>query len=322
MANNRSAPWWLPRFSIAALFLLTTAAAVGLWYWFQWPYEIRNVTYASVGNVDPFAAPGAAVAVTKGEIVRIEVETVRRVWSRDKKTIRHGPRTVYDGRNVVLSQGNYRNGVKHGRFAEYYGTGKLRSEEFFERGQLHGASRRWDSVGRLTEETHYDRGRLHGKYLRTYRNGDVAVADAYASGVPAGQWIWYPAIHEVTGRLEKLGTTTGQWREGAPDGIWECRNGYGRIYLTAQFDRGRLVKSSAGRFEQRLADLLTERRLIDPMLVSSLLKPVRYEFVATPLVRCDDLSVRSDGGRPLYRHARCTDSQGDGEALSPRTENA
>src|SRR6187401_2543243 len=107
---------WLPRFSLAALFVLVTLSAVGVWYWYQWPFEVENVEYGKA-TVDPFRAPGAtALPNSRQQIVRREVESVRRVWSRERKTIRHGPRKVYDGQGRLLAEGHYSNGVRHGRF--------------------------------------------------------------------------------------------------------------------------------------------------------------------------------------------------------------
>ncbi|HZN36522.1 MAG TPA: hypothetical protein VFB80_21985 [Pirellulaceae bacterium] len=269
---------WLPQFSLGAMFVLVTAAAIGVWYWYQWPYEVRNVTYYPQA-VDPFAPTGAKPA-GPAQVLQLEVEYVRRVWSRDRQTIRHGPRRVYDGSDVLLHEGGYRNGVKHGRFADYY-KGQLQSEAFFSRGQLHGASRRWNNKGQLVEETNYDRGQRHGRYLRSSYAGQREVEGYFDHGAPSGQWQWSPQPSRRGSR--PAGSVAGQWQGGRPDGVWVCRNAQGAVCATLEFDRGRLLKSTAGTFDQRLQELLAAGAIHDPEVILRLLNPASAEFDATPL---------------------------------------
>jgi hypothetical protein len=100
---------YAPRFSLAAVLLVVTICAVGLWYWFRVPFEI---TRESEG--------------------RKEVETVCRTWN---GTVRHGPRHVYlDGR---LSQSeNYRNGVADGAWQWIDAEQQPYNRAEFDRGKL------------------------------------------------------------------------------------------------------------------------------------------------------------------------------------------
>jgi len=282
---------WLPRFSLAALFVLVTLSAIGSWYRYQLPFEVRNVTYSqSVSKPDPFAPVGTPPPIVTSQVVRLEIESVRRVWSRDKPTIRHGPWKVYDGRDVLLAEGHYRNGGKHGRFAQYSPTGQPQSESHYVRGQLHGRSRRWIGKGVLLEETNYDQGAKHGRYFRADHNGQPVVDGTYAHDAPAGKWTWscWPGDR----RRKSSVTIVGQWRDGFPDGLWTCKDGFDQVYLTAEFDRGRIVNSSAGRFEPRLAQLLAQGKLAEPQAVCDLLKPVSYEFEAAPLLEAMQLLAK------------------------------
>src|SRR5262245_5645678 len=88
---------WRLQFSLAGIFALMTLASIGTWFWYQRPFEVVNIEYVPDGNADPFAAASTA---SVSRIVRRDVETVRRVWG--GKTVRHGPRRVYDATGNLL----------------------------------------------------------------------------------------------------------------------------------------------------------------------------------------------------------------------------
>lgn len=274
---------WRPRFSLAALFVLITLSAVGTWYWYQLPFTVENVTYATGGS-DPFAAPGSSLAPSGAKgVLRREVQSVRRVLGGDQKTLRHGPRRVFDGLGVLLEEGHYQNGVKHGRFAQYFATGKLRSEESFERGQLQGVSRRWNTAYQLIEETHYERGQKHGRFFRADSSGRREIEGTYERDVPAEAWTWRPPILPYLTDRGAWAKITGQWHEGLPDGQWVCRDGANQVYLTVHFDRGRLIAAKPDNFEPRLSQLLAQGQIVDPEVVPSLFRLLRVSFTDTPL---------------------------------------
>ena len=91
---------WRLQFSLASVFVLMTLSAIGVWFWYQRPYEVENKELASAPAIllrlrdtpPGFPAP-----------VRREVETVRRVWG--GKTVRHGPRRIYDGTGKLSGHG-------------------------------------------------------------------------------------------------------------------------------------------------------------------------------------------------------------------------
>jgi len=272
---------WLPRFNLATLFVLVTLASVGFWYRFQVPFEVRNVTYEQfLGKVDPLAPPGTPPPLVTGQVLRVEVESVRRVLSHDRSIVRHGPWRVFDAQDVLREEGHYIDGIRHGRFAEFSDSGQLQREQFFLRGELHGSSRRWNAQGRLWEETNYDSGVKHGRYLRSHADGEPEVEGCFEHGVPSGAWTWFTRIGPS--RKKELGAITGQWTDGAPDGQWICRDEVGQPYWSGTFRRGKLLSSSAGPCEPRLAELLASRQLTDPDVIAGLLHPVSVAFDFTP----------------------------------------
>src|SRR5262245_66278436 len=96
-AHCRQARPRLVRFQccVATGFVLTTVSAVAVWFWYQRPFEVENKQYGP--TADPFVASGAA---SPPPLLRREVETVRRVWG--GKTVRHGPRRIYDANDNLL----------------------------------------------------------------------------------------------------------------------------------------------------------------------------------------------------------------------------
>jgi hypothetical protein len=239
------------QFSLATLFALMTLAAVGVWYWYQWPFEVENKQYGYGGVVDPFAAPGA-VTPNPPPLVRREVESVRRVFGGG--TIRHGPRRVYDAADNLISVENYRNGQRHGAFLEY------------------------DPGDVLTSERHYVRGVLHGRYFRTHANGKKAVEGAYDHGRTTGKWSWLVFYRDPLARESHFIAITGEFRDGFANRYWECRDESEQPYLTMEFNRGRLISSSRGSFDTGLEAAIARAAFDDPELMVRLFIPITVDF--------------------------------------------
>jgi antitoxin component YwqK of YwqJK toxin-antitoxin module len=276
-----------PRFSLAALFGVMTLACVGVWYWYQWPYEVEHLTYDS--GPEP------------RKVVEREVETVRNVWSRDQKTVRHGPWVVYGGKGQKKQEGNYRNGAKHGVFVRYDKKGKKEQEDHYASGILHGASRRWWH-GRLVEETFYDRGVLHGRNHSRSWNGDIAelqyehgrlegpyllsqpvVEGEFRGGKPDGEWTYFTGYWFDERSPAGL---TAEWQDGVPTGTWELVDlGFSpdaTIGITMQFNGGRLVKVEPDVLEPRLAELLAQGEIHDPKLIRALFSVTEVNVIGLP----------------------------------------
>src|SRR5688572_24294455 len=104
LARQRPRRGFLPGSSLAAVRIVVTLCAIGLWYWYRVPFE--------------------TVHETKGRKI---VESVCRTWD---GTVRHGPRRVYFGGKLGLAE-NYRNGVAHGSWRWFDAAGKAYLEAEF-----------------------------------------------------------------------------------------------------------------------------------------------------------------------------------------------
>jgi hypothetical protein len=265
--------FWRLQFSLTSVFVLMTLSAIGVWYWYQRPFEVENKQFATA---DPFAVPGSSPP----SLLERNVESVRRVWG--GKIVRHGPRRVYDGADNLRATENYRNGVPDGEFTYYIwpaGTKTKIGLETFARGEKDGPSRRWNSKGDLIAEENYSRGLRHGKLDLRDRDGKQAIEGAYQHGRPVGKWLWFP----------RGGTIVGQWREGAPDGRWEFSDRDGQVYLSIDFDRGRITTSSGEEFGPQLSRLLARIASDEPLILMRYFEPVQFKFAGTPLKDVVDL---------------------------------
>jgi hypothetical protein len=160
------------------LFVLTTLACVGTAIWYQWPYPVEHTEYEE----DRHQAAAGQPVNGKRAIARREVQWVRNVFSRDGKTIRHGPWTAFNGKGAKVAEGNYRNGAREGVFRNYDDNGRLIRERHFARDELHGPSRQWNGAGKLVALMNYDRGALHGKCELRCEDGQLQMALTFARG--------------------------------------------------------------------------------------------------------------------------------------------
>jgi hypothetical protein len=248
-ARRAKPRFWRLQFSLTSVFVLMTLSAIGVWYWYQRPYEVKNKEYLVA---DPFAVPPGPAH----SLIRREVESVRRVWG--GKTVRHGPRRVYDGEDKLLAVENYRNGQPDGEFIEYHqSNGNKARLTTFVRGEKDGPSRRWNSKGDLIAEENYSRGLRHGKIDLRDRDGKQAIEGAFEHGRPVGKWLWFPSG----------GTIVGQWKDGAPDGRWEFSDREGQVYLSIDFDRGQITSSSGEDFSPQLSKLLARIASDEPLIL-------------------------------------------------------
>jgi hypothetical protein len=256
------------QFSLATLFGLMTLSALGVWYWYQRPFEVETKV------ADPFGPP-----VTAGWTYR-EVDTVRRLWG--GKTMRHGPRRVYDSTGRLTTTENYRNGEKHGQFIRYTKQGTKSSEQTFVRGKRHGPSLRWDSSGNLTAEENYADDLRHGPFLDRYPDGTLAIDAKYERGMPTGKWTWSPVAKQSSSEPAR-GTITGQWQDAVPQGHWEWRDADNDVYLAADFQDGHVAASQELAIHPQALESVVYAAGRNPALMTILFRPINLEFQDLPL---------------------------------------
>src|SRR5205807_1750333 len=65
----------------------------------------------------------------------------------------------------------------------------------------------------------------------------------------------------------KGGTIVGQWRDGLPDGHWEWSDAESQVYLSIDFDRGRVVNSDGANAIPNLPQLLSRIAGDEPLVL-------------------------------------------------------
>jgi hypothetical protein len=272
------------QFSLASLFLLTTAAASGTWYWYQRPYPVERW----VGSLYPICTYGLTQPLPNNYR---EVQYYRRV--RGDEPIEHGRYLGYDAQGNLLRTGYYRNGNAHGDFVDYSATGRKLRQSTLVNGQTQGVCHEWDLAGNLVETANYRDGQLHGTLRRcdsagklereeTYDHsvhhgpfdhrlaGKLCVQGAFEHDLPSGQWTWFPYGNDTA-------TIRGQWREGRAEGRWEWTGPEGRPYLTAEFDDGRLVRTEPNLLHPRvIQEAINHTSVYFPGSLSLLFRPKKH----------------------------------------------
>jgi hypothetical protein len=254
---------WRLQFSLAGIFVLMTLASVAVWVWYQWPYAVEN---KQIYDGDPFAPS----TKQSSAFFRREVEYVRRVWG---GTVRHGPRRVYDAQDNLLISENYRNGQEDGDFIAYNGKGGKKSLVTYRRGQKHGPSRQWDSSGQVTQEENYSHGLRHGPFVARQSAAQTLMEGAFDEGRPSGKWTWFP----------RGGAISGQWRDGQPDGRWEWRDANDRVYLTADFDRGKVTTADGAKLNPSLPKFMANATSAEPRAFLALFATINFNVSNKPL---------------------------------------
>jgi hypothetical protein len=303
------------QFSLAGIFALMTLSAIGVAYWYQWPYAVENKQYASAA--DPFAAPGEP---TPGANVRREVEYVRRVWG--GKTVRHGPRRVFDVTGNLTISENYRNGQKDGEFITYGPQGARSRLETFRHGEKHGPSRRWNAKGDLILDESYNHDLRDGQFDVRHGDGQPAITGTFDLGHPTGKWSWFPAAAvniddkvlpfgarqpaAVTTSAASPGSVVGQWRDGLADGRWEWRDGNGKLYLSADFDAGHVVHSDPANLHHLLLEAVIDAAGEEPRILPLLFATASINLTKAPLKDAMDY-LRPTIRVPLTIHRQVAD---------------
>jgi hypothetical protein len=268
--NTPSRSRWRLQFSLAALFGLMTLTAIGSWYWYQRPFEVEN----KVSNLtDPFGPPVAASWTHR------EVETVRRIWG--GKTLRHGPRRVYDNQGNQLTLESFRHGEKHGPFINYTSKGAKSSEQTYSRGKRHGPNLRWDSQGTLIAEENYANDVRHGRFLIRHADGSLAIEAAYHQGFPQGTWSWFPRPQKSTSNTS--GTIVGEWKNAHPSGHWKWSDAEGNVYLAVEFQDGHIARSPQLPVHPQALEGAVYAAGENPQLLLFLFRPVNLEFADVSL---------------------------------------
>ena len=172
--------WFVPQFSLRALFVLVTLSAIVAAVWYRRPI---------VEDLDLYARlPPQVKARTKPEDMKATraVNTYRSDWAGNR--------------------------VQHGWSRKYNFQGQLVSEEHWRDNQRHGPYRQWNA-GKLRTEGRYMNGRMDGVW-RTDTSGFGALAP---SAVAVGTWQKGTQhgvfeLHDAKGRVVR----TIEYRDGIP----------------------------------------------------------------------------------------------------------
>ena len=127
--------------------------------------------------------------------------------------------------------------------------------------------------GELIADENYSRGLRHGRFDLRQPDGKQAIEGAFEHGQPAGKWLWLP----------KGDVIVGQWRDGLPDGRWEFSDGEGQVYLSIDFDRGRVTSSSGENLDQHLPQLLARIAADEPFILLRYFELIQFNFAGAPL---------------------------------------
>lgn len=271
---------WRPQISLASVFVLMTACAVGAWYWYQRPYAVEEM----VKGLDGYCANEPEEYRKRPPEFR-EVRHYRRLWGGG--SVEHGPYRGYDKHGNLRRAGMYRHGVKQGEFIGYDGKGhKVTSHNYvdgylegelrfwmgnstdvysYHRDKMHGPHREWDTAGNIVREENYENGELHGPFRCNEKSNDGFVQGTFHHGVPSGAWIW---------RNSDRGAMSGQWRDGRADGRWEWRDGNGIKYFVVDFEDGLVTRAASTELSPRvIAELLNPSH--DPRWLAIALRPMQ-----------------------------------------------
>lgn len=298
------------QFSLATLFVLMTASAVGTWYWYQLPYRVERAI-ASPGGFCLAGMSDAQIAALSALPPKFrEVRYMRRLP--DGQAMAHGPYRLYDLAGNLLRRGNYREGKAHGTFVSYspagrksvedtfaggsrsgphkewYANGQLELYEEYLNDALHGVKRVWYRHGTLAREEHYRQGKADGAFGCWDGQGGSWVSGAFKDGVADGEWIWLPKGGIVA-------SIHGSWSAGRAHGTWQWKKANGSAYLAAEFRQGRAL---------RMEPNILSPRVLEQLVAESVSEPVTF---AEDFTAQKEMDLRTLPSRRFYHLLKLND---------------
>src|SRR5262245_23467599 len=128
---------WLRRsmqFSLRTLLLVMTASAVACWWWLR-------------PNSNEEWLVGNQLKLKRQVLLDHEAEpSVSNPW------LNVGAWRLYDNRDEMLVDGQYRHGLPHGQWTLYYPNGRKAAQGTVTSGQRAGVWRTWSESGKLVSE--------------------------------------------------------------------------------------------------------------------------------------------------------------------------
>ena len=103
---------------------------------------------------------------------------------------------LYDGKNLLRSEENYKDNMLNGKSYSWYEKGQLVSEYNYKDGVWDGKQLEWYENGQLATEFGYKDHKRHGQYLEWYDNGQLKHSGMHAKygelDLEDGKWFqWY-----------------------------------------------------------------------------------------------------------------------------------
>ena len=92
-------------------------------------------------------------------ILGINIENYKKISGKYIKEIRNGKGKEYElDSNILLFEGEYKNGKKNGNGKEYYNNNKLKYEGEYKNGKRNGKGKEYNNKGKLVFEGEYKNG--------------------------------------------------------------------------------------------------------------------------------------------------------------------
>jgi len=171
----------------------------------------------------------------------------------------HGTWTIYDARNLKVSEWEFENGVRSGKSIWYYPNGMRAREADYLEGKIDGKLLAWDPQERLVQDDTYFNGRKHASKTLNHEpgkkkaegwvlyaeepvetaydwiNGTIATTPLNPPGVDEkhGLWTWwYPNGQKYS---------EGRYLNDAPVGLWVFWHSNGQKQMEGEYAAGTLA---------------------------------------------------------------------------------
>lgn len=161
-------------------------------------------------------------------IAELEHSTIQKGVSRAR---------IYDDEGRLIAVGNYCNQQKDSVWT-LYSHDRVVARESYANGVKEGAWERFSDKGVLASREHWRKGKLEGRQESYFANGKLQSFWTARKGLEDG-----PAVTLYTSGRPRL---KGQFRNGLREGLWVMYNVDGTPQDTLIFERGRLIKGTAG----------------------------------------------------------------------------
>lgn len=145
-----------------------------------------------------------------------------------------GPVRQYAPNGLLLSSGNYRQGVLHGIQTSYYENmqSKKSEESTFSNGVKDGPSRWFNTEGAVIAEYIYSNGMLQGEQKSFYNGEKVRTLETYLNNIQEG-----PSIEYFENGQIKI---NGQYKNGLKEGKWMEYDESGKLIKSVSYSKGNL----------------------------------------------------------------------------------